>query len=86
MNTTRRYAKTPADYRVCHGKLFVNEEYVPVNHRVLKIGLTAAGLSGAEPCEPISEEAARRILHMERAFLLAGLTAELRGGNPGRAA
>ena len=83
--TTRRFGKSRAEYRVCHGRLFVNDEYVPVNHRVLKIGLTAAGLSGDEPCEPISEETAQRILHMERNFLLAGLAAELRRGT-GRAA
>ena len=86
MNTTRRFAKAPAEYRVCHGRLFVNEEIVPVNHRILKIGLLAAGLTGDEACEPISEETARRILHMERSWLLAGLTAELRRTTPGRTA
>ena len=80
MNTTH------GEYRVCHGKLFVNDEYVPVTHRVLKIGLMAAGMTGDEPCEPISEAAARRIFHMERAFLLAGLAEELRRDTPGRAA
>lgn len=86
MHTTRRDARARADYQVCGGRLFVNEEPVPVNHRILKIGLIAAGVSGDEPCGGISEEAARRILHMERAYSLAGLAAELRRDTPGRAA
>lgn len=86
MTTTRRTAKARAAYRICNGRLFVNEEHIPVNHRVLKIGLLAAGLDGPDPCGDLSETAARRILHMERNFLLAGLTEELRRSGPGQAA
>ena len=75
-----------AKYRVCKGKLYVNDEKVPVNHRILKIGLLAAGLDAVEACGTISVEDAQRILHMERAWLLAGLTEELRRSQPGRAA
>lgn len=71
MNTKTRRA-----YRVCGGRLFVNDEAVPVNHRILKIGLAAAGLE-PQDCAPLLEAEAKRILHMERAWLLAGLTAEL---------
>jgi hypothetical protein len=73
-------------YRVCYGRLFVNDEPVPVNHRILRIGLVAAGLEEQEPCSDLAEEAAARILHMERAYLLAGLTQELRRGFSGQAA
>ena len=70
MGTTRKA------YRVCGGRLFVNDEAVPVNHRILKIGLAAAGLE-KDACAPLFEAEAKRILHMERAWLLAGLAAEL---------
>lgn len=85
MNTTRRLTKTPA-YHVCGGGFFVNDEKVPINPRILKIGLAAAGIAGDDPCGPITEQDARRILHMERAWLLAGLTRELVRHTPGRAA
>lgn len=65
------------EYRVCHGELFVNDERVPVHGRVLKIGLAAAGL-GSDACGPLGEREARRILHLERSLLLAGLARELR--------
>lgn len=71
MGTTQRPA-----YRVCGGRLFVNDEEVPVNHRILKIGLAAAGLE-KDACAALFEDDARRILHMERSWLLAGLAAEL---------
>lgn len=86
MATTRRDLATRPVYRVCKGKLFVNDETIPVNHRILKIGLLAAGMDAAEACGPLTDEDAERILHMERAWLLAGLTAELRRHLPGRAA
>jgi hypothetical protein len=64
-------------YRVCKGEFFVNDERIPVNGKVLKIGLAAAGLdSGA--CGTLGERDARRILRLERALLLSGLTRELR--------
>lgn len=66
-----------SEYRVCQGEFFVNDERIPVNGKVLKIGLAAAGLdSGA--CSALRERDARRILHLERALLLSGLTRELR--------
>jgi hypothetical protein len=40
------------DYRVCNGTLLVNGEAVPVNGKVLKIGLAAAGLDEAA-CGPL---------------------------------
>jgi hypothetical protein len=86
MATTRQDLAARPAYRVCKGKLFVNDEKVPVNHRILKIGLLAAGMDVEEACGPLSEEDAERILHMERSWLLAGLTAELRRNQPGRAA
>lgn len=86
MQTTRRFKKAGAAYRVCHGRLFVNDEPVPVNHRILKIGLLAAGLDGDDPCGTIAEADAERILHMERSWLLNGLAEELRRGTPERAA
>ena len=86
MATTRRDLAARPEYRVCKGNLFVNDEKVPVNHRILKIGLLAAGLDADEACGPLSKEDAERILHMERSWLLAGLTEELRRNTPGRAA
>lgn len=86
MATTRRDLTARPAYRVCKGKLFVNDEKVPVNHRILKIGLLAAGMDAAEACGPLSEEDAERILHMERSWLLSGLAEELRRNPPGRAA
>ena len=87
METTRRTANdAPAAYHVCRGRFFINDEKVPVNPRILRIGLVAAGLDGDEACGPITEQDARRILHMERAWLLAGLTRELHRNPPGRAA
>jgi len=65
------------DYRVCQGAFFVNGERVPVNGRVLKIGLAAAGLEAAA-CGSLGEREARRILHLERSLLLSGLAQELR--------
>lgn len=65
------------DYRVCKGTLLVNDEPVPVNGKVLKIGLAAAGLDPSA-CGPLGEREARRILHLERSLLLSGLTRELR--------
>ena len=65
------------DYRVCEGALLVNGERIPVNGKVLKIGLAAAGLE-AGACGPLHERAARRILHLERSLLLSGLAPELR--------
>ncbi len=66
-----------AEYRVCRGALFVNDERVPVNGRILKIGLVAAGLEPSA-CDRLDEKEARRILHLERSFLLSGLARELR--------
>lgn len=87
MNTrTRTTTATPAAYHVCRGRFFVNDEKVPVNSRILRIGLIAAGLDADSVCGPISEQDARRILHMERAWLIAGLTQELHRNPPGRAA
>jgi len=65
------------EYRVCKGEFFVNDERIPVNGKVLKIGLAAAGLDSAA-CGSLGERDARRILHLERALLLSGLTQELR--------
>jgi hypothetical protein len=65
------------DYRVCKGTFLVNGERIPVNGKVLKIGLAAAGLDEAA-CGPLGERDARRILHLERSLLLSGLTRELR--------
>lgn len=65
------------DYRVCRGAMFVNGERVPVNGRVLKIGLAAAGLE-TTACGRLGEREARRILHLERSLLLSGLARELR--------
>lgn len=65
------------DYRVCKGTLLVNDEPVPVNGKVLKIGLAAAGLD-LTACGPLNEREARRILHLERSLLLSGLARELR--------
>ena len=65
-------------YRVCRGGLFLNDEPVPVHRRILKIGLVAAGM-GEDACEPLSDRDARRILHLERSLLIAGLAEELRG-------
>ena len=65
------------EYRVCQGAFFVNGERIPVNGRVLKIGLAAAGLE-AVACGNLGEREARRILHLERSLLLAGLAQELR--------
>lgn len=65
------------EYRVCKGAFFVNDERIPVNGKVLKIGLAAAGLEPAA-CGSLGERDARRILHLERALLLSGLTRELR--------
>ncbi len=74
------------EYRVCKGDLYVNGERVPVHRRVVKIGLAAAGLE-KDACEPLSDRAARRILHLERSLLVAGLAEELRRVlGPGRAA
>lgn len=79
--------QTPApDFRVCRGTLFVNDEVVPVTRRIVRIGLAAAGLDADDACGPISADAARRILHMERAFLLDNLKNELRRGLTGHAA
>ena len=64
-------------YRVCQGTLFVNDEPLPINGKVLKIGLAAAGLE-ATACGSLGERAARRILHLERSLLLSGLVQELR--------
>jgi hypothetical protein len=64
-------------YRVCQGTLFVNDEPLPINGKVLKIGLAAAGLDVAD-CGPLGEREARRILHLERSLLLSGLAKELR--------
>jgi hypothetical protein len=64
-------------YRVCHGKFFVNDEPLPINGKVLKIGLAAAGLE-ATACGSLGEREARRILHLERSLLLSGLAQELR--------
>jgi hypothetical protein len=64
-------------YRVCQGTLFVNDEPLPINGKVLKIGLAAAGLE-AGACGPLREREARRILHLERSLLLSGLARELR--------
>jgi hypothetical protein len=86
MATTQKANATRGAYRVCKGKFYVNDEKVAVNHRILKIGLLAAGLDADEACGPLSDEDARRILHMERSWLLAGLSAELRRSQPGRAA
>ena len=66
-----------SEYRVCKGEFFVNDERVAVNGKVLKIGLAAAGLDWAA-CGSLEERDARRILHLERALLLSGLTQELR--------
>ena len=66
-----------SEYRVCKGEFFVNEERIPVNGKVLKIALAAAGLEPAA-CGSLGERDARRILHLERALLLSGLTQELR--------
>lgn len=66
-----------SEYRVCQGEFFVNDERIPVNGKVLKIGLAAAGLDSAA-CGTLGERDARRILHLERALLLSGLTRELR--------
>jgi hypothetical protein len=75
-----------AEYRVCEGSLFVNGERVPVHRRILKIGLAAAGLE-TDACKPLSDHAARRILHLERSLLVAELTDEIRRAlGPGRAA
>lgn len=65
------------DYRVCEGTLLVNDEPVPVNGKVLKIGLAAAGLD-LSACGPLGEREARRILRLERSLLLSGLATELR--------
>lgn len=86
MRTTNRATRKAAAYHVCGGRFFVNDEKIPVNPRILRIGLAAAGLDGDDPCGPISEHDARRILHMERAWLLDGLTRELHRNPPGRAA
>jgi hypothetical protein len=64
------------EYRVCKGHLFVNGERVPVNRRVLKIGLAAAGLE-AEACETLNDREARRILHLERSLLVSSLAEEI---------
>lgn len=66
-----------SNYRVCKGSFFVNDERIPVNGKVLKIGLAAAGLEPAA-CGSLKERDARRILHLERALLLSGLILELR--------
>ena len=66
-----------SDYRVCKGEFFVNDERIPVNGKVLKIGLAAAGLEAAA-CGSLGERDARRILHLERSLLLSGLALELR--------
>lgn len=65
------------DYHVCKGTLLVNDEPVPVNGKVLKIGLAAAGLD-LSACGPLGEREARRILQLERSLLLSGLAKELR--------
>ena len=64
------------DYLVCRGALFVNGERVPVDKRVLRIGLAAAGLETTD-CGRLGDRAARRILHLERSLLLDGLAREL---------
>jgi hypothetical protein len=86
MQKTQPAAATPAAYRVCEGKFFVNDERIPVHPRILRIGIVAAGLDAEHACAPIGERDARRILHMERAWLLTGLALELRRTPPGRAA
>ncbi len=86
MQKIQQAAATPAAYHVCEGKFFVNDERVPVHPRILRIGLAAAGLEAEKACAPIGERDARRILHMERAWLLSGLAMELRRTPPGRAA
>lgn len=75
-----------AAYRVSRGRLFVNDEHVPVNPRILRIGLVAAGLGADGEIGTLSEEAAGRILHMERAYLLSELGRAIRSNLPGRAA
>ncbi len=79
-------AKDERKYRVCEGDLLVNGERIPAHRRILKIGLIAAGVD-AGACGPLSETAARRILHLERSLLLARLGEELRRSlETGRAA
>lgn len=72
----------PARYRVCGGRFFVNGEPVPMDPRVLKIGVIAAGLDVGDPCVALSDHAARLILHMERSAMLAELADVLRDPPP----
>lgn len=64
-------------YRVCRGTLFVNDEPLPINGKVLKIGLAAAGLE-ATACGSLGEREARRILQLERSLQISALAQELR--------
>lgn len=72
-------------YRLCRGRLFVNDEPVPLDRRVLNVGLAAAGLA-PDSCGFLSERDMDRILHLERTYPLARLAEALRAEPPGRAA
>lgn len=67
-------------YRLCHGRLYVNDEEVVLNEHVYRIAMASIGLKDQdEPCEEIPPRLAERILHMERSLSLSALEQELGG-------
>ena len=71
MNTTHGSQKSESGYRVCGGRLFLNDEPLPVHGEVVRIGAAAAGL---EACGALSEADVERIFQMERALSTADLS------------